>query len=440
MSPDIIVSRAKERLGISDLTPMQQKMLHLGVSPRVMLLAPTGSGKTLAFAIPCIASLKAGGDHVKGVVLVPTRELALQVYDVVRVLANPEFKTAALYGGHKMETEINALHGRPDIIIATPGRLLDHMRRGNLSLHDVTSLVLDEYDKALELGFLPDMRSIAGRMKNVKTLILTSATELSDLPDFIGTSPIQKIDYTSVDKSAIPEITFKRVNSPSADKLDTLDNLLRDLQGEKVIVFVNHRDAAERVYKHLLERHFPAGLYHGGLEQDLRERALTLFTNGTTPILVSTDLASRGLDINGVGAVIHYHLPVSSEAMTHRNGRTGRMGAKGQAFAIISDTDKLPDFFPSLEEFWPEGKKEIQPSQWATLHFNVGKKEKISKGDVAGFLMQKGGLTRDEVGRIDIKDHWAYAAVPRSKARATALAVAPHKIKNTRVRVTQVRS
>lgn len=434
-----LVSRVGERLNIKELTPMQREMLALRLPAKVMLQAPTGSGKTLAFALPFLLSLTPGAEGVQGLVLVPTRELALQVFEVVRTLATPEFKTAAFYGGHSFEAEVNTLAGNPDIVVATPGRLLDHIRRGSLNLFGVTSLVLDEYDKSLELGFQDEMRSIIGRLKNVKTMILTSATVLTEVPDFLSGVTFRHIDYTTPEETVVPEIDFRRVESPSADKLETLVALLRDLGGERVIVFVNHRDAAERVYKHLVDLGFPAGLYHGGLEQNDRERALTLFSNGTTPVLVSTDLASRGLDISGVGAVIHYHLPVSPESMTHRNGRTGRMGAAGRAFAIISDKDKIPDFFPALDNYWAEGTAGIVPSQWATLHFNAGKREKISRGDIAGFLMQKGGLTRDEVGRIDVRDHQSYAAVPASKARETVIAVAPYKIKNTRVRVTRIK-
>lgn len=434
-----LVSRVGERLNIKELTPMQREMLALRLPAKVMLQAPTGSGKTLAFALPFLLSLTPGAEGVKGLVLVPTRELALQVFEVVRTLATPEFKTAAFYGGHSFEAEVNTLAGNPDIVVATPGRLLDHIRRGSLNLFGVTSLVLDEYDKSLELGFQDEMRSIIGRLKNVKTMILTSATVLTEVPDFLSGVTFRHIDYTTPEETVVPEIDFRRVDSPSADKLETLVALLCDLGGERVIVFVNHRDAAERVYKHLVDLGFPAGLYHGGLEQNDRERALTLFSNGTTPVLVSTDLASRGLDISGVGAVIHYHLPVSPESMTHRNGRTGRMGAAGRAFAIISDKDKIPDFFPALDNYWAEGTAGIVPSQWATLHFNAGKREKISRGDIAGFLMQKGGLTRDEVGRIDVRDHQSYAAVPASKARETVIAVAPYKIKNTRVRVTRIK-
>lgn len=439
METGTLISRASERLGIGTLTPMQSEMARIKLPCRVLLLAPTGSGKTLAFAVAMLRGIKAGEKAIKALVLVPTRELALQVYEVVRSLAQPELKTVALYGGHKFETETKSLEAGADIVVATPGRLLDHLQRGSAGVHDVSVLVLDEYDKSLELGFLGEMRSIAGRLKNVKSLILTSATRLAEMPDFLGTAPIKCLDYATGEDAARPDVLFERVDSPSADKLETLDALLRDLQDGRVIVFVNHRDAAERVYRHLLERKFPAGLYHGGLEQDVRERALVLLANGTTPVLVSTDLASRGLDIDSVGAVVHYHLPVSEEAMTHRNGRTGRMGASGRAFAIISDTDKVPDFFPALDTYWPEGTAPVKPSPWATLHFNAGRKDKISKGDIAGFLMQKGGLGRDEVGRIDVKDHQAYAAVPADKARATAAAVAPYKVKNTRVRVTQLK-
>lgn len=439
MTVETLIARAKERIGITTLTPMQTEMSRHKMPARIRLTAPTGSGKTLAFAMAFLRSFKADNEDIKGVVLVPTRELALQVYEVLRSLSTPDFRVVALYGGHNMETEVNSLNGKPDIVVATPGRLLDHLRRGSVSVFDTRSLVLDEYDKSLELGFLADMRAIAGRMKNLKTLILTSATELTEMPDFLGTAPIKHLDYSAANEDTSGEVEFLRVDSPSADKLETLDTLLHDLSGGRSIVFVNHRDAAERVFKHLKSRGYPCGLYHGGLEQDLRERALILFANGSAPVLVSTDLASRGLDIDGIESVVHYHLPVSEQAMVHRNGRTGRMGASGRAFAIISDSDKVPDFFPALDQYWPEGTAKIQPSAWATLHFNAGKKEKISRGDIAGFLMQKGNLGRTEVGRIDVKDHQAYVAVPADKARATVTAVAPYKIKNTRVRVTQLK-
>lgn len=428
----------RERLGIKALTPMQEAFAMLALPASAILLSPTGSGKTLAFAIPLIKSLGKSGDGVQGLVIAPTRELALQVAETVRVLAAPTYKTAALYGGHSFESEQNSLAGNPDIVVATPGRLLDHIRRGSLSIETVKTLVLDEFDKSLDLGFLPDIECIYGRLRTLSSVILTSATALEQLPEFLAGRNFVTFDY-SHQADAAPDIDFKRVESLSADKLDTLKALLRDLSGRKVMVFVNHRDAAERVYKALVEAGFPAGLYHGGLEQDMRHRALALFANGTTDILVATDLAARGLDIDGVDAIVHYHLPVDSEAMTHRNGRTARMGSKGRAFAIISDHDKIPDFFPALEQYWPQGSDAITPARWGTLYFNAGKKEKISRGDIVGYLIHKGGLAPDEIGRIELADHHAYVAVPADKLRQTALALAPHKIKNTRVRVTQLK-
>lgn len=439
MEAAVLLQRISERLGIEKLTPMQEDLSKSALPLRIAIISPTGSGKTLAYALPIVRAMgRSEHSAIKAVILVPTRELALQVYEVIHTLARPEYKAAVLYGGHRMETEVNVLAASPDIVVATPGRILDHIHRGNIDLHAVSALVLDEYDKSLELGFLADMRAVVGRMKRAETLILTSATRLNAIPDFLGKAPIDVRDYTLANTTITPDVEFLQVSSPTPDKLETLDRLLRDILNERVIVFLNHREAAERVCKHLLRQGYPAGLYHGGLEQEQRERALIMFANGTTPVLVSTDLASRGLDIDGVGVVVHYHLPGTMEVLTHRNGRTARMGASGRAFAIISNNDKIADFFPTLGEYFPQGDATPKPSTWSTIYFNAGKKEKISRGDIAGFLIQKGGLTKDEVGRIDVKDHCAYVAVLSKKAKAVVAAVTPHKIKNMRVRVSLI--
>lgn len=437
MDIQTVKARLSTSLDISQLLPMQQDMARLKLPAKVLLCAPTGSGKTVAFAIALLRSLKQAGQGVQALVLAPTRELALQIFDVLRPLAAPDYKTAALYGGHSFEAESRSLDGNPDIVIGTPGRILDHIRRGRLSLFGVACLVIDEYDKALELGFQQEMSAIVGRLKNAETMVLTSATK-GEIPSFVSTVD-HTLDYSGSPSATIPDIELFEVLSPAADKLDTLVDLLRTFDNRRCIVFVNHRDAAERVYNHLKRMGFPAGLYHGGLEQQLRQRALILFDNGTTPILVSTDLASRGLDIEQVDAVVHYHMPASAEAWTHRNGRTARMGASGNAYVIISDHDKVPDFLPALQDYIPGEQHAISPSAVATLYINAGRKEKISKGDVVGFIINKGGLTAAEVGRIDVLDHCVYVAVPADKARATVLALAPHRIKNVRVRVSQLK-
>lgn len=441
MTTDEIRKRIASRLNIDSLLPMQEEMASLPLPTRTLLCAPTGSGKTLAFAVALLRALPVEGKSgIKALIIAPTRELVLQIFDIVRVLAAPEFKTCALYGGHSFAAEAKSLEGLPDIVAGTPGRILDHIRRGRLDIFGASTLVIDEYDKALELGFADDMRSITGRLKNLRNLILTSATR-GEVPDFIG-SIERSLDYSAAKADAPkPKVAVFRVDSDAPDKLETLDALLRTLGGMKTMVFVNHRDAAERIYDYLERRRFPVVLYHGGLDQQMRERALILFDNGTLPIMVSTDLAARGLDIEGVGAVVHYHLPVNEEAWTHRNGRTARMGREGSAYVIVSEHDKPGSYIDGAELFEPAATASAEPqaSPTATLYFNAGKKEKISKGDIAGFLIQKGGLGKDEVGRIDVKDHCAYVAVPAAKARATAAAVAPYKIKNTRVRVTQLK-
>ena len=433
-----IKQRVSARLNICTLNDMQQAMSEVQLPTRLLLLAPTGSGKTWAFAIPVLRSLGKKGGGVSALVIAPTRELVLQIFEVLRTLAAPEYKATACYGGHSVEAEVNSLEASPDIIVATPGRLLDHIRRGHLSLYSVHTLVLDEYDKSLELGFQEEMRAIVGRLKNVRSLLLTSATESPEIPSFIGSDKFEVFDYIGTGASALD---IWRVPSPTADKLDTLDRLLRGLGGRKAIVFVNHRDAAERIFGHLKNMGYPVGIYHGGMEQNMREQALILFENGSTRVLVATDLASRGLDIASVEAIVHYHLPPTAENWTHRNGRTARMGAGGEAYVIISDADKVPDYVDWSADYEPVSSESsgIEPVQWRTLYFNAGKKEKISKGDIAGFLMQKGGLSKNEVGRIDVRDHGAYVAVPLSKARDVITALAPHKIKNKRVRVTQVK-
>lgn len=375
---------------------------------------------------------------VKALVIAPTRELVLQIYETLRPIAAPEYKTAALYGGHSFEAEAKTLAGNPDIIVGTPGRLLDHINRRRLDLAGTNTLVIDEYDKALELGFATDMKRIIATMRRVSTTILTSATS-GDIPDFVGEVE-HTFDYRKGNEDDGSDVVAYELISPAADKLDSLGELLRALGGRKSIVFVNHREAADRVYAYLQKQGISSCLYHGGLDQDMRERALILFENGTAPVMVATDLAARGLDIEGVEAVIHYHLPSSAEAWTHRNGRTGRLGGTdGDVYLILSAKETRPDYITTqpltLDTLSP---KPVDAR--ATLYFNAGKKEKISRGDIAGFLISKGGLSPAEVGRIDIRDHCAYVAVPAAKARATAEAVAPHKIKNTRVRVTQLKN
>ncbi len=438
MDTKLIIERLRERHNIENLNEMQQVMASTNAD-HVLLLAPTGSGKTAAFALRLLRSLgTSDGKKVQAVVLAPSRELVIQIADVIRPVA-AGLKTVAFYGGHNMADEVKSLSPLPDIIVATPGRLLDHLLRHNLDLTNCDALVLDEYDKSLELGFYDEMKRIVNRMKRLKLIILTSATKLVEMPDFLHffKNP-EVVDFTR--QGGKSRLQTVMVPSPVKDKLTTLDELLRSLPDGKAVVFVNHRESAERVYEHLKSEGFPVGLYHGGLEQRERKLAVDLLNNGTTPILVSTDLGARGLDIDSVNYVIHYHLPLSPESWTHRNGRTARQGADGTAYVIVNEEESIPEYVNWDREYVPRSVSDDGiRSEVATLYINAGKKERISKGDVAGYVMQRGELTKDEVGKIIVDDHSSIVAVPRSKAGKVLELLAPHKLKNTRVRVSLIK-
>lgn len=442
MDTRTIIERLRERHNISNLNEMQQAMAATEAR-HAILLSPTGSGKTAAFTLRLLRFLGPSDGKVQAIVMAPSRELVIQIADVIRPVA-AGLKTVAFYGGHNMADEVNSLKVTPDIIVATPGRLLDHLRRDTLSLRDVRALVLDEYDKSLELGFYDEMKRIVKRMPSLKLILLTSATRLAELPDFLKFDRPEVFDFTA-GKPQAGRLQTVRVDSPERDKLDTLMALLRSLDNGRALVFVNHRESAERVYNALKREGLPVGLYHGGLEQRERKLAVDMLNNGTTPILVSTDLGARGLDIDNVNYVIHYHLPLSPESWTHRNGRTARMGAEGTVYTIISDGENIPEYVSWQREFQPRSvSADPIRSDMATIYINAGKKEKISRGDIAGYLMKAGGLLPGEVGKIILDDHSAIVAVPRASLAATSgqpgllERLAPQKLKNTRVRLSLI--
>lgn len=431
MTVDEITRNIKARLGIAELNAMQTAVKASRAS-KLTLLAPTGSGKTVAFAIAMLRSIGKPCGNVQALVLAPSRELVIQIYDVVRKIATG-YKTVAFYGGHNMGDEVNSLSQVPDIVIATPGRMLDHLQRRTVDLKSVKTLVIDEYDKSLELGFQGEMSKIAKRLGSLRTIVLTSATELTERPDFVDMTGGETIDCREEADSG--RLHIARVESPARDKAQTLVDLLRSLPNGRVLVFVNHRESAERTYDILKKSGLPAGLYHGGLDQAEREKAVKMLDNGSLPILVTTDLAARGLDIDGLNAVIHYHMPVSVEAWTHRNGRTARAGASGEVFVLTSEADNIPEYVVWDNDYHPSGTS-TDPirAEYVTLHMNAGKKEKISRGDVVGFLCQKGGMTAGEIGKIDVGDHQTLVAVSAGKAADVVAKVAAEKIKGQRVR------
>lgn len=428
-----ILNNIGRRHGVENLNPMQRAVMQTRAT-RIILLAPTGSGKTLAFTVPLVERLRPSEDKVQAVVIAPSRELVIQIAEVIRTTAHGH-KVTALYGGHSMPEEINTLKVVPDVVVATPGRLLDHILRGTIDVSTADTLVLDEYDKALELGFHDQMRRIVKRLRHPRYVMLTSATPLAEPPDFIDLSQAKVIDFSERTEAPRSRMNIMRVASDDRDKLKSLEALLKSLPNGRTIVFVNHRESAERVYNSLKKAGLPVGLYHGGLDQLQREVAIDMLNNGTTPILVSTDLGSRGLDISDVKSVVHYHMPPTQESWTHRNGRTARVDADGDVYVLTGPDEKAAEYIDFDGDYSPttENPDPIQ-SDTATIYFNAGKKEKISKADILGFLGKQCGI--EKVGKIVVKDHCALAAVPDKEATKVVDTAKAQKIKGQRVKAT----
>lgn len=430
----------REKLGIEELNDMQRRMLDTtSEGGDVILLSPTGSGKTLAFLLPVLKLMKPSTGRIQAVIVVPTRELVVQITDTLKMLGTG-FRVASLYGGHKVEDEVNTLKGGVDIVVATPGRLLDHSIRGNAILEPVRILVLDEFDKSLELGFEKEMGRLVDRMKNVSRKILTSATDMADIPEFVGLNTPRKISFLSDNDNLRRRLKVHKVMSSEKDKLDALYELLYKIMpegNEKTIVFVNHRESAERIREGLRHRGLIPGIYHGALDQHDREKALAMFTNGTSPVLVSTDLGARGLDIDKVRNIVHYHQPLDEEAYTHRNGRTARVEASGDIYVLLGPDEPLKPYVISDDEFTLDGSCGRMPASGKeTIYISAGKREKLSKGDIVGFLVKQAGIDASHIGAIMVRDHYALVGIDSKDAKAAVSTGAREKIKGQKRKVT----
>ena len=435
-----IISNIREKLGIECLNDMQREMLDSINEPGdLVLLSPTGSGKTLAFIAPMLKELKAPNGKLQAVIIAPSRELVIQIFGIVRAIATGH-KVTCCYGGHSVADERQSLSVVPSIIVSTPGRLLDHINREHINVFTTRLLVLDEFDKSLELGFHDEMKRILRRMPNISRRTLTSATMIDEFPDFLRLHQVRIVNFLADKKELDSRLTVWSVRSDAKDKLEAALSLLKSITPGRTIIFANHRESAERIQEFLVQRGVSAGLYHGGLDQQEREMALTLFDNGSNLILVTTDLGSRGLDIADVASIIHYHLPSSREIYTHRNGRTARVAANGNVYVLLGPTEEVPDYITFNDELAlgnNHAPAELK-SQGASIYFNAGKKEKISRGDIVGFIANNGGITAQEIGTISLHDHYAIVAVPRAKVDDILSRIARLKIKNKRVRITRL--
>ena len=431
------VKKILANLNIEALNPMQTASLEANEkTENLILLSATGSGKTLAFLLPVLERLNPDISAVQALIIVPSRELAIQIDDVFRRMQTG-FKVTLCYGGHKRETEENNLKQAPAVIIGTAGRLADHLRRNNFSADNITTLVLDEFDKSLELGFTEEMSFIIGSIKGISKRILTSATQAVPVPEFIGLTEPVLLNFLPETENTGGMLDVKTVFSNDKDKLNTLFRLICYLGNRSTVVFCNHRESVERTSNILTEKGLLNVFYHGGMEQQERDSALCKFRNGTSNVLVTTDLASRGLDIPNIRYIIHYHLPATEDVFTHRNGRTARMDASGTAILLLSADEKLPEYIPAAEniELDEEAYPLPEKPKWSTLFIAAGKKDKVNKIDIVGFLSKKGELKKEDIGLIEVKDFFSFVAVRKLKVGYALQLIKNEKIKNKKVKI-----
>ena len=428
------INKVLNKLGIEELNLMQQEtsdaMLH--TSNDVLVLSPTGSGKTLAYLLPLAERMDAGIDDVQAVVIVPGRELALQSQQVLANMGSG-LRSQALYGGRPtMDEHRLMMKTRPQIVFATPGRL---------NVENVEWVVIDEFDKCLEMGFRDEMSRAMEQFYNAKRRVLLSATEAEEIPSFVNMGKVSRVDFLIEDEQVPERVGINIVKSPVKDKLDTLQRLLRSFADQSTIVFLNFRESVERTEEYLNSLGFSTSAFHGGLEQAQREAALYKFSNGSANVLIATDLASRGLDIPDVENIVHYHLPLGEDAYIHRVGRTARWDAIGTTYFILGPDEYLPEYIVGEpQEFAiPERLPSPAPPKMVTLYIGKGKKDKISKVDIVGFLCKKGGLEKQEIGKIDIKERYCYVAVARKRVREVLRNVQGEKVKGVKTLIEVVK-
>ena len=429
-----MIEKVLKNLKIASLNEMQRVAINSASNTDTVILSPTGSGKTIAFLIPVLSRLDHAKTGIQAMILVPSRELALQIEQVFKAMGTG-FKVNCFYGGHPVKTERNNLIEAPAVLIGTPGRIAYHIRHENFNPNDIHSIVLDEFDKALEFGFEEDMAFIISRLKNVGRRILTSATKMSEIPSFTGLGKSAEVNFLS-DSNSLPDLVIKSVVSDAADKLEALFSLICKIGNRSTLVFCNHREAVDRISALLWNMGLDHGVFHGGMEQEDREKALLKFRNGSYRFLITTDLASRGLDIPEIEFVVHYQLPHNEEAFLHRNGRTARMHSSGTAYVILTEDEK-PSFLKdkTVIEVLPEKDIVPQNTTWATLYLGAGRKDKINKIDIVGLLMKKGKLEKDELGLIEVQDYASYAGVSRNKITNIVKLLKNEKIKNKKIKI-----
>lgn len=420
------------KLGIEKLNQMQEDAFEaISSNSEIILLSPTGTGKTLAFLLPIIENLNPALKNIQVLILTPSRELAIQIEQVIREMGSG-YKANAVYGGRSGSKDKVELKHPPAILIGTPGRIADHIERETFEIHDIKTLVLDEFDKSLEIGFEEDMKFIVQELTSAHKKVLTSATQKVKIPDFMAIKNPKRLNYLNK-KSTNLQLAI--LETKHQNKLDALEKLLGHIGKGCGIIFCNLKASIEVVSDFLHKKEINHGTFSGDLEQLDRERSLLKFRNGTSKILVATDLAARGIDIPEMDFIIHYELPSRPDEFIHRNGRTARMNSNGTAYILKWEQEELPVFIKDAEEITIERTKKLANSNWKTLYISGGRKDKISKGDIAGLFFKQGKLTKEALGIIEVKQDCSYIAVSTSNIKNLVEQLNNSRLKKRKVRI-----
>ncbi len=434
------------------MTPVQAKTLPLileGID--VIGQARTGSGKTAAFGLGLLQFLDVKRFRIQSLVLCPTRELADQVALEIRRLARSihNIKVLTLCGGVPFGPQKGSLEHGAHIIVGTPGRVEEHLRKGNLKVQDISMLVLDEADRMLDMGFNEVITEIIRQLPDKRQTMLFSATYPEDIKR-LSSSVMRKPQRVTIEQAhtanSIRQVIYK---SPSRSaRTETLINVLLHHQPTSALVFCNTRQLTEEVAEGLVERGFSAAALHGDFEQRDRESRLLRFANGSISVLVATDVAARGLDIDALDLVINYHLPRDPEVYTHRIGRTGRAGNTGLACSLYVDGEEQR--IELLEgggeneieqEDLPKATSDAKPAlpPRVTLQIDGGKKQKVRPGDLLGALTGENGIAGSQVGKINVQDQTAFIAVDRAVAKHALNLLQQGKVKGRTFRARRVK-
>ena len=422
-------------LEFTDMTPIQAQSIPVILEGKdVLAQSKTGSGKTLAFALPLIMHTDTQKTLPQHLIITPTRELAEQVTDVLRKLASSKanLKIVTLYGGVPLRSQANSLEKGAHILVGTPGRIMDHLGKETLDLSALKTLVLDEADRMLDMGFYDDIVKIASHMPKQRQTLLYSAT----FPEKIETLAKKLLKSPVVIKTDTVQETDKieEFYCETSRKYPVLNDIIAYYQPDSLLIFCNTKadviDLADKLAK---AGHDVIDL-HGDLDQRDRNEAVIAFSNGSRPLMVATDVASRGLDIKGISLVINYDLPFDKEVYTHRIGRTGRADAKGIAVSLYTPGSQKTDYIRECaipKTFQPDQNKRgyLLRSEMETLCINGGKKSKLRAGDILGTFCKEIGIENTQIGKITVTENRSYVALSRDVSRKVCKALESTKIK-----------